>query len=51
MTAVLALGLSYLALPSVLAVGGSWMVPRDRVEAGDWDAVAAAVASAVELAA
>ena len=26
---------SYLALPSVLAVGGSWMVPRDLVRAHD----------------
>lgn len=26
---------SYLALPSVAAVGGSWMVPRDLLRAGD----------------
>jgi 2-dehydro-3-deoxyphosphogluconate aldolase/(4S)-4-hydroxy-2-oxoglutarate aldolase len=26
----------YLAHPAVLAVGGSWMVPRDAVNAGDW---------------
>jgi 2-dehydro-3-deoxyphosphogluconate aldolase/(4S)-4-hydroxy-2-oxoglutarate aldolase len=26
----------YLALPNVPMVGGSWMVPRDAVEAGDW---------------
>ena len=26
---------SYLALPSVVAVGGSWMVPRDVVRSGD----------------
>ena len=26
---------SYLALPSVAAVGGSWMVPRDVLRAGD----------------
>lgn len=39
----------YLALPSVLAVGGSWMVPADRVAAGDFAAVAQLVADAVEL--
>ncbi len=41
----------YLALPSVAAVGGSWMVPRDRVRAGDFDSVRALVADAVVLAA
>jgi 2-dehydro-3-deoxyphosphogluconate aldolase / (4S)-4-hydroxy-2-oxoglutarate aldolase len=41
----------YLALPSVAAVGGSWMVPRDRVRAGDVDGVRALVADAVALAA
>lgn len=29
----------YLALPNVLAVGGSWMVPRGAVRAGDFDLV------------
>lgn len=33
----------YLAHPQVLAVGGSWMLPRDAREAGDWDAVTRAV--------
>ncbi|WP_172205134.1 bifunctional 4-hydroxy-2-oxoglutarate aldolase/2-dehydro-3-deoxy-phosphogluconate aldolase [Niveibacterium sp. COAC-50] len=27
---------SWLALPNVLCVGGSWMLPPDRVAAGDW---------------
>ncbi|MEV7973484.1 bifunctional 4-hydroxy-2-oxoglutarate aldolase/2-dehydro-3-deoxy-phosphogluconate aldolase [Cellulomonas sp. NPDC089187] len=40
----------YLALPSVAAVGGSWMVPRDRVRAGDVDGVRSLVADAVALA-
>jgi len=31
----------YLALPNVLAVGGSWLVPRSEVEAGDWQAITA----------
>lgn len=30
---------TYLALPSVAAVGGSWMVPAAAVEGGDWDTV------------
>lgn len=40
----------YLAHPQVLAVGGSWMVPRAAVAAGDWAAVTASAAAAVELA-
>ncbi|MCV2394427.1 bifunctional 4-hydroxy-2-oxoglutarate aldolase/2-dehydro-3-deoxy-phosphogluconate aldolase [Actinotalea sp. M2MS4P-6] len=41
----------YLAVPSVHAVGGSWMVPRDLVASGDWAAVRTLVADAVALAA
>ncbi|MFF1528043.1 bifunctional 4-hydroxy-2-oxoglutarate aldolase/2-dehydro-3-deoxy-phosphogluconate aldolase [Cellulomonas sp. NPDC058312] len=41
----------YLALPCVAAVGGSWMVPRDRVRAGDLAGVRALVAESVALAA
>lgn len=41
----------YLALPCVAAVGGSWMVPRDRVRGGDLDGVRSLVADAVALAA
>ena len=29
----------YLALPNVAAVGGSWMVPADAVDAGDMDTI------------
>ena len=40
----------YLALPSVVAVGGSWMVPTERVAAGDKaglvDLISTAVATA-----
>jgi len=39
---------SYLSLPNVGCVGGSWLTPRDAVAAGDWDRVrdlAAATAS------
>lgn len=37
---------SYLALPSVLAVGGSWLAPADAVSARDWEAVARAARQA-----
>ena len=30
---------TWLALPNVLAVGGSWLAPKELVEAGDWDAI------------
>ncbi len=41
----------YLGIASVAAVGGSWMVPRDRVKAGDFDGIRTLTAQAVELAA
>ncbi len=40
---------SYLALDQVLAVGGSWMVPRSAVAAHDWASITAAAAAAREL--
>ncbi|TQL02953.1 bifunctional 4-hydroxy-2-oxoglutarate aldolase/2-dehydro-3-deoxy-phosphogluconate aldolase [Cellulomonas sp. SLBN-39] len=40
----------YLALACVAAVGGSWMVPRDLVRAGDLAGVQQLVADAVALA-
>lgn len=30
---------SYLALPNVACVGGSWVAPKRAVESGDWDAI------------
>ncbi|MEU4918132.1 bifunctional 4-hydroxy-2-oxoglutarate aldolase/2-dehydro-3-deoxy-phosphogluconate aldolase [Streptomyces parvus] len=42
---------SYLALPNVGCVGGSWMVPGDAVTARDWDRVARLAAEAAALAA
>jgi 2-dehydro-3-deoxyphosphogluconate aldolase/(4S)-4-hydroxy-2-oxoglutarate aldolase len=30
---------SYLALPNVICVGGSWVAPDELVDAGDWDAI------------
>ncbi|MBD5786963.1 bifunctional 4-hydroxy-2-oxoglutarate aldolase/2-dehydro-3-deoxy-phosphogluconate aldolase [Cellulosimicrobium terreum] len=43
--------LDYLALPSVLAAGGSWMVDRALVRAGDWAEITRRTREAVELAA
>jgi 2-dehydro-3-deoxyphosphogluconate aldolase / (4S)-4-hydroxy-2-oxoglutarate aldolase len=40
---------AYLALPSVLAVGGSWMVAPNLVAARDWAAVTELTAAAVAL--
>lgn len=40
---------SYLDLPSVLAVGGTWMVPADALAKRDWARITAQVAQAVEL--
>ncbi len=40
----------YLRLPSVLAIGGSWMVAPKLVAARDWDAVTRLTAEAIALA-
>lgn len=40
----------YLSIPAVAAVGGAWMVPRDRIRAGDFDEVRRLTAQAVALA-
>ena len=42
---------AYLALPNVLCVGGSWMVPKEWLAAGAWDKVEAAARSAAGIAA
>jgi 2-dehydro-3-deoxyphosphogluconate aldolase/(4S)-4-hydroxy-2-oxoglutarate aldolase len=39
----------YLALKNVLAVGGSWVAPADRVAAGDWRAVCELARAATHL--
>ncbi|GMA36596.1 bifunctional 4-hydroxy-2-oxoglutarate aldolase/2-dehydro-3-deoxy-phosphogluconate aldolase [Demequina litorisediminis] len=39
----------YLAIPSVHAVGGSWMVPRELIASGDFDQVRRLTADAVAL--
>jgi len=39
---------SYLSLPAVLAVGGSWLAPRDVVVAGQWDEVTRRTGAALQ---
>jgi 2-dehydro-3-deoxyphosphogluconate aldolase/(4S)-4-hydroxy-2-oxoglutarate aldolase len=40
---------SYLALPNVICVGGSWVAPAAMVKAGDWAAITALAAEAAAL--
>ncbi|VXC59164.1 bifunctional 4-hydroxy-2-oxoglutarate aldolase/2-dehydro-3-deoxy-phosphogluconate aldolase [Nocardioides sp. AX2bis] len=40
---------AYLALPNVGCVGGSWLTPKDALEAGDWERVASLAAAAAAL--
>lgn len=40
---------NYLALPNVLCVGGSWVVPKDIIAGGDWDQITALAADAAKL--
>lgn len=40
---------AYLALENVLCVGGSWIAPAEKIRAGDWESIAAAVKHAVAL--
>ncbi|HLR28223.1 MAG TPA: bifunctional 4-hydroxy-2-oxoglutarate aldolase/2-dehydro-3-deoxy-phosphogluconate aldolase [Ruania sp.] len=40
----------YTALPSVLAIGGSWMVPRSAVNDGDFETITTLTRDAVALA-
>jgi 2-dehydro-3-deoxyphosphogluconate aldolase/(4S)-4-hydroxy-2-oxoglutarate aldolase len=42
---------SYLNLPNVVCVGGSWVAPEDLVKAGKWDEITELAAEAVKLAA
>lgn len=37
----------YLIQPSVLACGGTWMVPADLIDAGNWDEIGRLVREAV----
>nr|WP_328805843.1 bifunctional 4-hydroxy-2-oxoglutarate aldolase/2-dehydro-3-deoxy-phosphogluconate aldolase [Salipiger abyssi] len=39
----------YLCLGNVLCCGGSWVAPKDKVTAGDWEAITALAAEAAAL--
>jgi 2-dehydro-3-deoxyphosphogluconate aldolase/(4S)-4-hydroxy-2-oxoglutarate aldolase len=39
---------AYLALPNVITVGGSWMVPADALKAKDWAAIGALAKAAAQ---
>jgi 2-dehydro-3-deoxyphosphogluconate aldolase / (4S)-4-hydroxy-2-oxoglutarate aldolase len=41
--------LSYLSLPNVLCVGGSWIAPGDAVAAGDWPRITGLARAAAAL--
>ena len=40
---------TYLALPNVIAIGGSWVAPKDAVEAGDFSGITALAREAAKL--
>jgi 2-dehydro-3-deoxyphosphogluconate aldolase/(4S)-4-hydroxy-2-oxoglutarate aldolase len=40
---------AYLALPNVIAVGGSWVAPKEAIAAGDFDRVIALAREAAKL--
>lgn len=40
---------TYLKLPNVVTVGGSWMVPKKLIEAGDWAGIEALAREAAAL--
>ncbi|SIS90671.1 2-dehydro-3-deoxyphosphogluconate aldolase / (4S)-4-hydroxy-2-oxoglutarate aldolase [Roseivivax lentus] len=40
----------YLGLSNTLCVGGSWVAPKDKMEAGDWDGITALAREAAALA-
>ena len=40
---------NYLSLPNVVCVGGSWVAPKELVEAGDWDAITDLASEAADL--
>src|ERR1043165_2770093 len=40
---------AYLACPNVLAVGGSWVAPKDAIASGDWSRISALAREAAAL--
>ena len=41
---------TYLSLPNVVCVGGSWVAPEEHVKAGNWDEITRIAADAAKLA-
>ncbi|KXF76066.1 keto-deoxy-phosphogluconate aldolase [Paramesorhizobium deserti] len=42
---------TYLSLPNVVCVGGSWVAPKELVEAGEWEKITTLAAEASKLSA
>jgi 2-dehydro-3-deoxyphosphogluconate aldolase/(4S)-4-hydroxy-2-oxoglutarate aldolase len=40
---------AYLALPNVVAIGGSWVAPKEAIEAGDFSRITALAREAANL--
>ena len=40
----------YLAVPAVLACGGSWLTPKDAIERGDFEAITKLAKDAIAIA-
>lgn len=40
---------AYLSLPNVICAGGSWVAPKDMVQAGDWDGITTLAREAAAL--
>jgi 2-dehydro-3-deoxyphosphogluconate aldolase/(4S)-4-hydroxy-2-oxoglutarate aldolase len=40
---------AYLALPNVVAVGGSWLAPAANIDSGNWEAITARAEHAMDL--
>lgn len=40
---------SYIADPSIAALGGSWLAPRELIRSGDWKKISSLAAEAVEI--
>ncbi len=39
----------FLSQPNVVCIGGSWMVPKNWLKAGEWDKVEASAAKAAAI--
>lgn len=40
---------TYLSLPNVICVGGSWVAPKEMMEKGDWDSITKLASEAASL--